>query len=997
MLTLGIDSSTQGTKAVVYDTETKTVVARAAVNYGKDLPAFGSPDGFLPNADARVRRADPRMWVQGLDLVLARLQEAGAPMDQIAAVGGDAQQHATVYLTEEGVDALKTCACGAVEAGFFSRAESPIWMDSSTGAEVAALDAHFGAALQTRTGSPAIERFAASQVMKFRADDPAGWAKTARVHLLSSFLTSYLTGEDAPIETGDGAGMNLLNLQTLDWDEDVCAFVAPDLKAKLPGVFLPGDKPLALAARFEKFGLRAGIPVAPFTGDNPASLVGCGAEEPGCAVISLGTSDTFFAAMRDFKTDPDGFGHVFGNPMGGFMSLSCFKNGSLARERIKKECDVDWTFFDETAFDLTPSGNNGQRAFPYFETEITPKHDATGIEANFDWAAASSETKIRAIVEGQIMNMRERTRWIGDFKKVFVTGGASRSRGIRSVIADVFGAQVETLDVADSAAVGGARLAAKAAGTGSCGTGFAARALCLLATLGLVGAASAAWAPAGELQVASTKVLTPQVGTLAAKANFPMLPMILPQVMAESDLAKKFGVAREDADWGAKLFIEGNECVPVWVWPLPKGGVADWQTKHPKKKIVDGLVTYKHKAAPEEGHDEPWQEFAVFSADGQWAYLSPKKELAQQAAKDGLKFEKPLAKGIARIDLTRSVFEAAAKEMSSLNKQLDEVKKTAAAAQGKKDDEDEEAFSLLPDDFFGKDAEVFVRAWTKEVESLRVIFGVSSHGLDMRARLTPRAGGALTGPSRTLPAEAFAFTDVPESAVITFVGAPVAPKGELGKAWQTMVDGQLAAVRQHFEGAAQKKETADDVAFQSFARMVSFLTKGISAFRASPTPCTYARFVMAEDEKSNKLVEFRAAGLKDPIAFTEKVPELPTAKPKAKKDKKASSQMASSLRNADGVFAIGGQEKGFAPGKTDTMKDQFTKAIPESAQTKTPLFVARYRVGIGMTADAPIMLSAWMFGWRSDEDYRAMLRVPTEEFAKIFQAVLQSAVSGDVE
>ena len=446
MLTLGIDSSTQGTKAVVYDTVEGRVVASAAVNYGKDLPEFGSPDGFLPNADPFVRRANPAMWVKGLELVLARLRDAGAPMGEIAAVGGDAQQHATVYLAAD---------------GSFARAESPIWMDSSTGTEVSALDAHFGEALRTRTGSPAIERFAAAQVMKFISEEPDAWARTTRVHLLSSYLTSVLTDTDAPIETGDGAGMNLLNLQTLAWDEEICGFVAPDLLAKLPRIHKPGDASLRLAERFAEYGLKPGIPVAPFTGDNPASLVGCGAAEPGCAVISLGTSDTFFAAMPEFRTDPDGYGHVFGNPAGGFMSLSCFKNGSLARDRVRRDCGVDWTFFDETAFALTPPGNGGKRAFPYFETELTPKHDATGIEANFDWEAAAPEVKIRAVVEGQIANMRERTRWIGDFATIYVTGGASRSKGILSTIREIFGAEVRTLDVPDSAAVGGAVLAAR--------------------------------------------------------------------------------------------------------------------------------------------------------------------------------------------------------------------------------------------------------------------------------------------------------------------------------------------------------------------------------------------------------------------------------------------------------------------------------------------------------------------------------------------------------
>ena len=454
MLTLGIDSSTQGVKAVVWDVAAGKVVFSAAVNYGRDLPRYGSPDGFLPNADVLVRHADPRMWVEGLELVLAKLQASGCPMGDIAAIGGDAQQHASVYLE-------------SLEPLVFSRSTSPIWMDSSTSAECAALDGKFGSRLQADTGSPAIERFAGPQIMKFAKADPEGYAKTARIHLLSSFLASCLVGEVMPIDMGDGAGMNLLNLKTGDWDAEICEFTAPGLKAKLPPVkqsntLKSNTRPLL--ARFAKYGLKPGIPVVPFTGDNPASLVGCFAEKPGTAVISLGTSDVFFAAMDSFHTDPDGYGHVFGNPMGGFMSLSCFKNGSLARDRIRKELGVDWAFFDETAWNGPKLDVEGEprRAFPFFEAEITPKHAATGIEANFDWASAASETKIRAIVEGQIANMYERTRWIGDFETIKVTGGASRSRGIRETIASIFKAKVEAIDVPDSAAVGGARLAARA-------------------------------------------------------------------------------------------------------------------------------------------------------------------------------------------------------------------------------------------------------------------------------------------------------------------------------------------------------------------------------------------------------------------------------------------------------------------------------------------------------------------------------------------------------
>lgn len=466
MYTLGIDSSTQSIKALVYDSQTRKAVTTVSVNFGKELPEFGSPDGFFPNADPLVRHANPLMWLAALDKVLSKLQ-AAFDTSKIAAIGGDGQQHGSVYLGGEWferVASLDPASDLATQlANSFSRKTSPIWMDSSTTRQCKELEAKFGKYLQEVTGSPAIERFTLPQIMKFAHEEPAAYGATARIHLVSSFLASVLAGADAPVDTGDGAGMNVLNLKTLDWDGGICSFAAPGLLAKLPGVFKPGDTTtLKLAPYFAKYGFVPGIPVMPFTGDNPASLVGTGADKPGVAVISLGTSDVFFAAMENFKTDPNGYGHVFGNPSGGFMSLACVKNGSLAREKVRAQLGVDYKFFDETAFELTPAGNDGKRAFPYFESEITPLHPATGLDANFDWDAASDAVRVRAVIEAQVANMFERTRWIGSFDTIRVTGGASRSKGIRDTIAAIFGAKVETLEIPDSAALGGALIAARA-------------------------------------------------------------------------------------------------------------------------------------------------------------------------------------------------------------------------------------------------------------------------------------------------------------------------------------------------------------------------------------------------------------------------------------------------------------------------------------------------------------------------------------------------------
>ena len=87
--------------------------------------------------------------------------------------------------------------------------------------------------------------------------------------------------------------------------------------------------------------------------------------------MSLGTSDTVFGLMREPRVDRTGTGHVFGAPTGDYMGLTCFKNGSLARERVRDAFGLSWDSFSE-ALRRTPAGNDGRILLPWFEPEITP-------------------------------------------------------------------------------------------------------------------------------------------------------------------------------------------------------------------------------------------------------------------------------------------------------------------------------------------------------------------------------------------------------------------------------------------------------------------------------------------------------------------------------------------------------------------------------------------------------------------------------------------------
>jgi xylulokinase len=466
---LGLDSSTQSSSAIVIDTATGTIVAEASINFGERLPQYEAPQGFIPAGPAGEVHSDPRMWLDALELLLEQLK-GQCDLSRVAAISGAGQQHGSVYLKDSWFEAVQSLSASQSLsdqlAACLSRATSPIWMDSSTGTECQEIAAAVGGdtSVCAKSGSIAIERFTGPQIRRFYQQDAAAYAATARIHLVSSFLCSVLCGADAPIDTGDGAGMNLLNIQTWSWDDDLLAATAPELSNKLPNV-QPGQTTAGQIAPYfvEKFGFKPGTPITVFTGDNPSSLVGMGASRPGKLVISLGTSDTFFAAMPGVVADPHGCGHVFGNPAGGSMSLQCFVNGSLAREEVKDRFNYDWDQFT-AAFDQTPVGNDGKVMVPFFRPEISPRIELSapilqGTEAFESWD--EPDAAVRACVEGQIVNIKLCSEWMQLKPEViYLTGGASKNDAIAQVIADVFQAKVQRLAVSGSVCLGAAMRAA---------------------------------------------------------------------------------------------------------------------------------------------------------------------------------------------------------------------------------------------------------------------------------------------------------------------------------------------------------------------------------------------------------------------------------------------------------------------------------------------------------------------------------------------------------
>ena len=461
---LGLDSSTQSLSALAIEVAgdgPANVVVETSLNFDQALPHYGTRNGVLPRTDPASAHSSPVMWAEALDLMLARLGDAGAEPARLAAISGSAQQHGSVYLKSGAARALAQLdpsqRLAPQVAPLLSRPVAPIWLDSSTSAQCAEIERAVGGAavLAGRTGSRAFERFTGPQIRKFAIDDPAGYAATGRIHLVSSFMAALLAGGDAPLDPGDASGANLMDLRERQWWDAAIDATAPGLAAKLPPI-VPSWTIVGRLSRYwqQRHGLPAAKVVA-WSGDNPCSLIGVGLVREGRVGVSLGTSDTLFGLMKEPRVDPSGTGHVFGAPTGDYMGLTCFSNGSLARERIRGAFALSWTDFSRL-LESTPPGNEGRILIPWFEPEITPPVQSPRIH-RYRLSPDDAPGHVRGVIEAQMMAMALHSSWMGiEIDTIHATGGAAVNRQILQVMADVFGADVYRSTVSNSAALGAA-------------------------------------------------------------------------------------------------------------------------------------------------------------------------------------------------------------------------------------------------------------------------------------------------------------------------------------------------------------------------------------------------------------------------------------------------------------------------------------------------------------------------------------------------------------
>ncbi len=473
MLSLGIELSTQTVKLAVIDIRTGAIRFTGGFDYDTTFPEYCTSGGVLECSDPCLRHTSPNLITEAIDYAFNWLRGKGVSLSEIGAIKADGMQHCTVYADSSFKEKLESLngSKSLVEqlCPSLTRQTCPIWEDRTPVDEAAWLtEAVKGkGGIEAITGNRAELRFPAAQVLRWAKESPEEYKETAHIMLLSAFVTSILAGKIAPVDTGDGWGTNLnsLDIENPGWSVDMISACDRYLQENgLPGGLrdrIGGichyDTVIGTISRYftERYVVNPEAVVLAGTGDNPATLLGCGTG----AVISLGSSYTVNGVMEKIVPSPTGEYNVFGYTPGSAMALSVFTNGSKLHDHFLRKYV---TGNPDTPIDLKHWNEYLRRAgvpvlkedenlmLPYLLSESVPLAKEGIIRQGF--TEDEEDANIRVLHVSQVLSLKLHSGHLGGTESLCVVGGASRNPVLKQLIADVFGTRVCSVEYADFAA-----------------------------------------------------------------------------------------------------------------------------------------------------------------------------------------------------------------------------------------------------------------------------------------------------------------------------------------------------------------------------------------------------------------------------------------------------------------------------------------------------------------------------------------------------------------
>jgi xylulokinase len=442
---IGVDASTTATKAVVWSREGRAVAdGRAEFSLALPRPGWHEQDA-------------EDWWRSTVAAVRGALQSVD-PAD-VEAIGLTHQRETFACLDEQG------------------RAVRPaiVWMDVRATSQVEQLGSED---VHRLTGKPADTTPALYKLLWLRQHEPETVKRTRWVVDVHAFLVNRLTGAWRTT-TACADPLGLIDMGREDWSDDLLARVGLS-RERVPALLAPGEIIGELSAvASELLGLPAGLPVVGGAGDGQSAGLGANVTRPGSAYLNLGTAvvagtvSEHYAWDRAFRTLIGAVPRTYAMEtllQGGTYTVNWFleRIATLDAGRLGLGLkDVDLL---EAAAARVGPGADGLLLVPYWASAQTPYWDPAARGVLFGLAGHHGKQHMfRALMEGiafeQRLALEGMERGLGRPVEVLLTtGGGSRSRLWRQILADVTGKTVVACREPETTSLGAGIHAAAAVG-----------------------------------------------------------------------------------------------------------------------------------------------------------------------------------------------------------------------------------------------------------------------------------------------------------------------------------------------------------------------------------------------------------------------------------------------------------------------------------------------------------------------------------------------------
>jgi xylulokinase len=269
------------------------------------------------------------------------------------------------------------------------------------------------------------------------------------------------------MDVSDGAGTLMQDVETKQWSQglleklDIDSDILPPL---VNSIDIIGKITETVA---KKTGLKPGTPVVAGGADNACGAVGSGIVKEGRVMVSIGSSGVVLAQTNTPTPDEQGRIHLFNHAkpdswyMMGVM-LSAGMSYSWLQESMYGE-RIEYSQLDEMAAEVE-AGSEGLVFLPYLYGERTPHADADARGVFFGISGKHKEGHFaRSVMEGVSFGLRDSLELIKDknidIEEIRAIGGGAKSEIWQSILADIFGEEINLLNVEEGPAFGAALIA----------------------------------------------------------------------------------------------------------------------------------------------------------------------------------------------------------------------------------------------------------------------------------------------------------------------------------------------------------------------------------------------------------------------------------------------------------------------------------------------------------------------------------------------------------